>query len=63
MTQRKMTQYCSQYIRPPTFAPDSSDSEAPDPFAYVPLSQTGKSKKRKSPMSSTYARVAIQLYF
>ena len=40
MTQRKMTQYCSQYIRPPTFAPDSSDSEAPDPFAYVPLSQT-----------------------
>ena len=53
-----MTQYCSQYIRPPTFDSDSSD-EAPDPFAYVPLSQTQtrKSKKRKtSSMSSSYAR-------
>ena len=40
------------YIRPPTFASDS-DSEAPDPFAYVPLSKTPKKRsKKRSPRKS-----------
>ena len=59
MSQRKMTQYfSSQFMRPPAFESDSD--EAPDPFAYVPLSQTKKSsRKRKTSSASvscTYAR-------
>ena len=40
----------SRYARPPTFKRDSSDDEAPNPFDYVPLSQSWKCKKRKSSM-------------
>ena len=46
----------NRYVRQPTFKEDSSDSEAPDPFDYVPLSESWKCKKRKTTTSPMYVK-------
>ena len=51
----------NKYVKPPTFASDSSDS-APDPWAYIPLSQTPRktSKTCESPFKTSVKNLPVK---
>ena len=43
----------SSYIRPPTFASDSDSDEVPNPWTYIPLTQSQTPQKQETESSAT----------